>query len=81
MFIIECCPNTICAGVYCVMVCTVACSTNMVDAKIPSQGLSSFSTISCSLNVFIILPIVCWTLSNIELAYGFLEDIGFTLIL
>ena len=47
------------------------------DTKISSQGFSSLSTMSCTLYVRMILPIVWWTLSNMELACGFLEVIGF----
>ena len=41
MFNIESRPNTNCAGVYCVVVGTVARSANMVDGKIPHAPRSN----------------------------------------
>ena len=56
---IESDPNTNYAGVCCVVVCTIV-RANLVDAKILSQGFSSSSIKSCTLNVRIILPILIW---------------------
>ena len=73
-------PKTKWAGVYCVVVCTVALRANMVEASMPSHGLSSSNTMSCILKVRKILPIVWCTRSNMEFAWGFLEVIDFTLM-
>ena len=58
MFNIESCPNTNYAGVYYIVVYTVAQSAKMVDAKIPFQRFSSSSTMFYTLNVHMMLPIV-----------------------
>ena len=49
---------TNCAGVCCVVACTVAHSAKMVDTKIPSQGFPSLGTMSCIFNAHMILPTV-----------------------
>ena len=79
-FIIESRPNISSAGVYCVVVCTVAFRANMVEANMLSHWFLSFSTILCTLKVRRILPIVWCTLPNIAFVWGFLEVIGFTVM-
>ena len=80
VFNIESHPNSNCTEAYCVVLSAVACSVNTVEAQIRFQGFSSPSTMLCTLDVCVISPIVWWTLSNMELACGFLDVIGFTLM-
>ena len=81
-FIIDLRPNINWIGVYCAVVYTVALRANIVEANIlPSHGFMSSSTMFCTLKVRRILPIVRCNHSSIALSWGFLEVIGFTVML
>ena len=74
-------PNLIYETEYCMIVCTEDHMANIVDVRIPSQGLSLSKSNCWILNVCILLQIIWCNLSTIAFACGFLTLMGLHLIL